>query len=71
MKKQKVIKFSNLPKSLPTIQTAIAYLLLDKFSPPQFIWGAICLFYLFVWIIYLVIVFNQQQQDIFKDDTTI
>lgn len=45
MKTRKVIAFSALPNRLPIWQGAIVWLLLDRFKPPQWVWGATLCFY--------------------------
>ena len=59
MKKINKIGFQYLPAKLPVSSTAVTWLLLDRFQAPQWAWGAAGVWFLLVWIICLVAVWNQ------------
>lgn len=59
MKSRKVIDSSHLPLRWPLSSTAIAYLLLDKFHAPGWLWRALGLLFLIVWFIVGVDIFTR------------
>lgn len=50
MKHTKVIKLNQLPSRLPIVQTIAWGLLLDRFHAPAWLWGAMGVLFLIVWI---------------------
>ena len=67
--KKKVIKYNNLPTRIPLWSTIVAYLLLDKFNAPGWVWGAFGLLSVIVWALCLVSIFSDDYIDIFKEKT--
>lgn len=61
-----VIKRSCLPPKPPLIGCLVAYLFLDRIQAPEWIWGAVSLFYLILWIAFVVIIFKADYIDIFE-----
>ena len=57
MKQRKVIDTSQLPARLPVVATAVAYLLLDKFHAPGWVWGILGI----VWIGIVVDLFHREE----------
>lgn len=53
MQKQ-VIAFKYLPSRLPIWTTVVTYLLLDRFKSPSWVWGAVGVIVIFVWIACIV-----------------
>lgn len=66
MKKRKVISLNNLPVKLPLFQTLVTALALDYWNAPQWLWGALGLLFLVVWIYAIVARVNQEETDISK-----
>jgi hypothetical protein len=67
MKKFKVISVKNLPAKLPLSSTLIAFLFLDRFHAPAWLWGALGSLYLIVWILIIARICNQKSIDILED----
>lgn len=66
--KRKVLAYRNLPTRLPAGATALAYVLLDRFQSPTWVWAVIGTVISIGWIVGIVDVFTQQiQTDIFED----
>lgn len=61
---RKTIKYSNIPTSLPLTPTATLYLLMDKFHSPQWLWGAIGLLVLVVWISAIYNIATEESVDV-------
>ena len=51
---------------LPVNMTAIWYLLLDKFQPPGWVWGAAACFLAIVWIGVIVSIAKETEIDLLK-----
>lgn len=66
MKDYKAIKGSNLPPRLPLTLTAVIYLLLDKFSLPEWILGAAGLFMLIWWTLAIYAIYKYEPVDIIE-----
>jgi hypothetical protein len=49
MKTKYVLPRGVLPTNLPIMNTCLAYLLLDNFNAPQWVWGAVGVFLFFLW----------------------
>lgn len=67
MKTKKVISTNNLPARLPIYQTLTAWIALDYFNAPQWLWGAIGLFFIILWIVAIITISNQKHIDLFDD----
>lgn len=57
MKKQKVISPKSLPARLPIWQTAVVWLLLDRFHAPGWVQGAVWMLIGVFWVLSAVSVF--------------
>jgi hypothetical protein len=68
MIKRKVIKYSNLPRKAPVWQTLVYFLALDRFHAPEWVWGAVGLLVLLIWIYFIVDVakYQNEETDVFK-----
>ncbi|MGQ7868712.1 hypothetical protein [Sunxiuqinia sp. sy24] len=66
MKKRKVISLNNLPVKLPLFQTLVTWIALDYWNAPQWLYGALGLLFLVVWIYAIVARVNQEETDISK-----
>lgn len=64
MKKRNVISRKNLPTSSPVTFMAVLYLLLDKFNAPGWVWGAVGLLMLFIFIAWITSMVTDNQIDI-------
>lgn len=62
----KVIKRSELPTHLPWTGTAVAYLLLDKFHAPSWVWGVVGTLYALVWIIVVAAIVKQDEVSVIR-----
>ena len=51
MKKTKVISTKNMPFRLPIYQTLVAWLVLERMDASGWIYGAVGMLFVFVWII--------------------
>lgn len=68
MKSKKVISHKNMPARLPIFQTITTLLALEHWNAPQWLWGAIGLFYLIVWCIGIYLVCTQEEIEIIKNE---
>lgn len=50
MTARKVIHVKHLPARLPLFQTLVAWLMLDRFQAPGWVWGVVGTFFALVWI---------------------
>ena len=66
-KKIKVIKRSNIPTSVPLMQTVFCLLALDYWDAPQWIWGAMGFLLLILWTGAIIQALKQRQVDIFNE----
>ena len=66
MRCQKVVSYKNLPSMLPFRDTAIAWLMLDRFHAPGWAWGAVGALGILVWAACLFGCARQETVDIFK-----
>lgn len=64
MKKRKVIK--NTPSRLPVIASLVAYLCLDKWNAPEWLWGVMGVIFAVIWILAVVDIWNCERIDIFE-----
>jgi len=63
----KVIKPSNLQAQLPFTTTGVAYLLLDKFDAAQWVWGALGVVFVLLWIAAIVKIAKCDSVDLFEE----
>ncbi len=67
MTKKKVIARRNLPIRFPLSITALAYLFLDKFNAPGWIWGAAGVVVLIYWAVaFFGFGWGEEEVDLFK-----
>lgn len=66
MKKIKTIKRGNLPTRLPVSLTLITYMGLDTYKAPGWIWGALGIVFLLLWVISIYAICIEKQVDIFE-----
>ena len=64
---RKVISFKNEPTKLPVYQTMVCWLLMDRLHSPVWMWGAIGMLFLFIWIASIYSMSKQKQVNIFED----
>lgn len=64
MKNIKVISRKNLPTKLPLTLTLTIYLALDHWSAPEWLYGALSLYLIVVWIYIVIRVFKEEQVDV-------
>lgn len=62
--KRKALDRKNLPCSLPTSSTAIAWLLLDRFSAPGWLWGVSLTLLAILWIASIYDVFTCEKVEL-------
>lgn len=67
MKKRKVIPRKNIPVHWPISMTAIAYLLLDKFKAPEWVWGIGGTLAVITWILAGISIFTAEETEIFEE----
>lgn len=68
MKNIKVIKVANLPVRLPILATIVWWLLLDRLHAPALAWGIFLTLATIVWVVAILVLFNQEPIDLFKRD---
>lgn len=69
MKKKKVIDRNELPARYPVVTTIVAFLALDYWKAPQWVWGAVGVLFLIIWIACIIAIYNQEEIEILpKDD---
>lgn len=66
MKKSKVIAYKNLPAKMPIVSSAVAYLFLDKFNAPGWVWGVVITLFSLLWIICIVAKIIQEEVEVIK-----
>lgn len=59
-----VISRKNLPSSVPFNWTCVLFLLLDRFSAPGWVWGAVGLLVVLAWIGCLMAIYEEKHVDI-------
>jgi hypothetical protein len=52
------ISYKDLPSRSPLIVTLVSYLMLDRLSAPGWIWGALGLFLVAMWVGYILYLFT-------------
>lgn len=62
--KQKVISRKNLPTKIPLVTILLAYLFLDKFNAPQWLWGVVITVLSICVIVCIVAMCNEESIDI-------
>ncbi len=65
--KQKKIDRKNLPAKLPVTSTIVAIMAMDYWNAAEWIWGAVVIVGLIIWIACLWSVSNENNIDIFKN----
>jgi hypothetical protein len=68
MNERKVISGENLPMRMPLYATLLAWLVLDKVQAPGWLWGAIGLALVLLWIIWIIDVVYRKDVDIFTEE---
>lgn len=66
----KVISYKNLPARAPILLTAVAYLYLDRYNAPGWVWGIVGTLMAFLWISYMLANYWQEQIDLRKEKIT-
>lgn len=66
MAKKKVISAKNIPVKLPIILTAVAFLYLDRYDPPGFVWGVSWTLLGLLWILCIISKSEEEPTDILK-----
>jgi len=64
MESKKVISKKNLPTRSPIMATVVYVLAMDYWNAPQWLWGAVGLLLVFIWIAWIVLFFNQDEIDV-------
>src|SRR5690606_39741913 len=64
MERKKVISRSNLPARSPILSTIVFALAMDYWNAPQWLWGAIGLFMLVIWIAWIMTFFIHDEIDV-------
>jgi hypothetical protein len=67
MKSPKVISYKNLPARIPLVPIAVAYLLLDKFKAPGYVWGIVGTILGIIPIVAIIAKAIETPVEIFKD----
>ena len=67
MKKTTVLSPENLPTRFPIAWTLVYVFALDKWNAPQWLWGAVGLLILLMWIGAITQKIKEKRIDIFKD----
>lgn len=65
MTDKKVISVKNLPARFPVLLTAVAYLYLDKYNAPGWVWGVSGTVLAILWVITIIVKAYEQDTDIF------
>ena len=69
--KPKVISYRNMPTGFPLVSTAVAWLLLDRFHAPGWVWAIIGTLFAIFWAICIYLMAVEKQVDIFEDEKAI
>jgi len=67
MKSVKVISYKQLPAKIPTVPTAVAWLLLDRLQAAGWVWGVVGTMFALIWIGSVTAFFMQETVDVIKD----
>lgn len=68
MKTRKVIHPSNLPMRPPFLFTGLAYILMDYYEAPDWVFGSVGLFLVLLWIIWVIDVINREHIDVLNKE---
>jgi len=68
MKDKKVIAYKNLPGKFPGLLTAVAFLYLDQYNAPGWVWGVSWTILGIFWILSIVVKAFEQETDIFDEN---
>jgi hypothetical protein len=63
--KRKVISQKSLPVRIPLLSTAVLYLLLDKFSAPEWVWASVGTLWGLLCVTAVIMLFTQETVDMF------
>ena len=66
MKKRYVIRQDNLPMRSPLLATLLAWLVMERLSSPEWVWGAIGLFLAIIWIVWFIDLFKTRPLDLIE-----
>lgn len=61
MEKNYVLARKHMPYRSPIVFTIVMYLFMDHVHSPQWVWGAVGLFVLIMWITYFVGIHNEKE----------
>lgn len=61
MKIKKVIAYEQLPARLPIWISLTAWLLLDRFHPPGWVWGMVGTVFAFLWLVSIIDMVREQR----------
>jgi hypothetical protein len=64
---RRVISGRNLPSRIPLWSTLTVWLLLDRYQPPGWVWGAVGLFFLLIWAAWLHDSFTKVDVDLLSN----
>lgn len=64
----KVIRYKNLPSSLPINFTVCTWLLMDRFPVPQWAWGVWATLLFILWVVSIIGLLTQKTVDIFEEE---
>lgn len=69
MSVKKVISRNNFRPRPPVIATALAYLFLDHYNAPGWVWGATATLYGLLWLVFFIMIIKDdyEEVDILKD----
>ena len=67
MKKIKVISNKSLPSKLPIWSSLTSFIALDYWNAPEWLWGAIGLFFLAAWVSIIIRLLYQENIDVFEE----
>jgi len=68
MKTEKVISTKNLPVKMPIWSSITAALALDHWNAPEWLWGAVGLFFILGWVVIIISMVKQEKVDVFEYD---
>lgn len=66
--KRKVVSSRNLPTSLPALSTVVAYLVLDRFHAPEWIWTETIVLFLIWWIMCIRFIYHEDKTELWKKE---
>lgn len=65
---KRVIAYDNIPFRLPIGGTATVWLLMDRFNPPGWVWGAMAVLVAIWWVVWLYAITHQKEVNLFPKD---